>query len=471
MIPSLLSFDLQYPRPKIIDVLSDPTNRHLLNYIAQDPFGAHIFPGDIPNYTISQFLSDMNQQLSEKQPIHLWINIPLCTRRCHFCQFPTIIIPPYANEKMSQWINANIKEASLWLKHVPHLKETPIGEFNIFGGTPSLIPPALIARLLDFYKNHFNFSKNTTLRFEGSACTLTKEYLDFLYSQECTKLSFGVQSFDDHLLKLCNCSHTQEQVLSCIHNARNSGFEWISVDFIYGLLNQTVSSVESDIHRAIQLNLPGIVCTKLHLKTFSESRTGVSGIQSARWQSQKYRTELSRKGYHWPTLGEQYQMRELITQLLGSHQYTEHPTMYFHNQEYPAEKWKVMMVDQDKQYPEIAIGLGGSSSCKYSEAINTVEGKQYFSCLEKDMLPIASTKGFTKQAQMIKSIRMALSSCQPLDNNIHLSRFPKNPLFKSPWLDKFESLQDRGLLIISGDQISLTSDGKTLTEAIINTEF
>ena len=118
-----------------------------------------------------------------------------------------------------------------------------------------------------------------------------------------------------------------------------------------------------------------MVCTKLHLKSYTDTRTGVAGVQPAAWQLPDYRAKLVEDGHRWPTLGEQYQMREVLTEGLVRSGYREQPTMYFARGGLGPEKWKSIMVDQDKQEAEVAIGLGGSSSCRRSEAITDVNWK------------------------------------------------------------------------------------------------
>src|SRR5579875_3095075 len=119
---SLLAVDPRYPVPAVTDVLGAPDNRHLLEYVAADPFGAHVFPGNLPGYQPRDFLADLNSQLADSRPIHLWCYIPTCSYRCRFCQYPVVLSkgPPSAiHGKAAAWADRNIREAELWLAHVP----------------------------------------------------------------------------------------------------------------------------------------------------------------------------------------------------------------------------------------------------------------------------------------------------------------------------------------------------------------
>ncbi|OEU91976.1 coproporphyrinogen III oxidase [Streptomyces abyssalis] len=475
-LASLRQTDPRHPEPAVLERLAAPENRHLLEYVTEDPFGAHVFPGNIPGFSPADFLSDLDDQLAQTAPIHLWSYIPTCAYRCRFCQYPVVLVkgaPEVAESKANQWVDWNIREAELWLREVPHLASAPIGEFNVFGGTPSLLPPDAIRRLLGFYKENFNFAPDTAIRFEGDPSTFTPEKLELLAELGCTKLSSGVQSFDDPVLEQCGREHTAQMCVDFVRNAQRTGFEWISIDLMYGLLDQTVDSVRRDLDIVVENELTAVVCTKLHLASYSDTRTGVAGVQPAAWQLPDYRDKLVRDGHRWPTLGEQYQMRELLTEGLESAGYREQPTMYFARDGLGPEKWKSIMVDQDKQEAEVAIGLGGSSSCRTSEAITDVNWKTYSEAVEAGRVPLGSATRFSEEGQEARAVKMALSTLRPLSGSLHRQRFPGTSLFEEPWLGRFRSLEERGLAVVDrdADEIRLTPEGKVLVEAVINSEL
>ncbi|MXM66793.1 radical SAM protein [Streptomyces sp. HUCO-GS316] len=475
-LASLLTLDPAAPVPDAVHALAAPENRHLLAYVREDPFGAHVFPGNIEGYDPERFLDDLDGQLRTTPPIHLWAYIPTCSYRCRFCQYPVVIVKGTQEtvaRRAAQWVDWNIREAKLWLRRVPHLATAPVGEFNVFGGTPSLLPADEIRRLLDFYRENFAFGPDTTVRLEGDPTTLTPQKLELLAELGCTKVSSGVQSFDDHVLHLSGREHTGAACTEFIRHAKATGFDWISVDLMYGLLDQTLGSVRRDLDTVLEHGPTAVVCTKLHLRDYSDTRTGVSGVQPAAWQLPEYRARLESRGHRWPTLGEQYQMREILTGGLREAGWTEHPTMYFARPGAGPEKWKSIMADQDQQQPEVAIGLGGSSSCRRSEGMTNVDWQQYSTAVEAGRLPLGSATAFTEQAQETRAVNMALSTLQPLREELHRHRFPGSSLFSPQRREGFNSLCSRGLLKTdeNAGTVTLTPVGETLVEAIINTEL
>ncbi|MDL2410868.1 radical SAM protein [Rhizobium calliandrae] len=467
---SLRDLDPQYPVPLVHEFLSRPENKAYLDYTYKDPFGCHVFPGDIEDYPLSSFFADMNSEIARAPQIHLWAYIPCCRYRCHFCQFPTITLNPHTASSqavMKDLVNLNIKEARLWLAKVPSLAAVEVGEFNIFGGTPSLLPESELRRLVAFYKDHFNFFA-ATMRFEGEPGTLTKSYLSLLQELGFTKVSFGAQSFDDRFISGSGRMHSAKECIETIYDAREVGIDWVSVDLIYGMLGQSVDDVGYDMETTRQLDLSHVVCTKLHLEEFMKIRTGVSGERRSVWQ----KAGLGNcNNMSFPGLGKQYQMRELIEKNLKG-AYREHPTMYFYRHDHQPEKWKGLITDLDKQYPEIAVGLGGSSKCTKAEAINITSYNAYKGALYEDRLPIQECRGMSPVHREVTAFKMALSTLSPVDNGIFKQRFEGKSFFDNEMINcTLSGLVGKSLVVIESDVVTLTPYGVTLVEAIINTQF
>lgn len=470
---SLLELDERYAEPEAVEVLKRPENAHLLDYVSNDPFGSHVFPGDHPS-TPEEFLADLDHELSTGEPFFLWATIPICSYHCLYCQFPIVVQPKDEDEaarRAQQWVDTNLREARLWLEKVPHLAKAPIAEFCFFGGTPTLLPEHELARLLDFYKTSFNFNTQTTMRIEGSPDSLTRPKLELLKTAGCQKLTFGVQTFDDRLLRLSNRLHSSEEAQQAISNANELGFARVDGDLIYGLLDQTIDGFHSDLRRMLALDFRGIVITKLHLKPFAETGTAIAGVRAA-WTDELYRARQVEKGHRWPTLGEQYQMRELGVELLESAGMFEYPTMYFQPESVGCGTWKAYVLDQDKQRPEVGIGLGGSSGTLRSSANISVEPKKYFAAIDAGVLPLEARR-LDRRGEISSSIRRALSTCQPIRDDLHRARFSESSLFDAEWGPIFERMEQRGLAVVnrSSETISLTKVGKTLVEALMHTEI
>jgi oxygen-independent coproporphyrinogen III oxidase len=472
---SLESFNPHYPKSNTSAILADPANDHLLGYVFAEAF-THVFPGDRTDYPLAHFFSDLDAELASSPTFHLWTEIPLCHYRCHYCQFPILVFSHDEKQSVAtakRWVDANIAEARLWLEALPSLRKTPIGEFCLFGGTPTAIPIGELMRLMDFYMEHFNFTEDTSLRAEGSPDSITKEKLFALHRRGFKTLTYGIQSFDDELLKLANRRHTGTDAAQAIVSAFNLGFERVDGDLLWGLPGQEVAGFLADVRRMIELDFSTINIIKLHLRLFSEVDTAIGHESPAAWQLPKVRERIAQGGHRWPSLGEQYQMRESAVDLLEQAGYYEHPTTYFPKRKLGPERWRALNLDQDKQYPQVGIGLGGYTWSSRSEA-NIVSGpREYLKRIDAGEIPLETVTGISDEGREVRSVRMALSTCQPLIEEVHRRRFPGSSLFEGRWADIFSSIARRGLATMDPrDQtIGLTSEGKTLVEAIINTEI
>jgi oxygen-independent coproporphyrinogen-3 oxidase len=146
--------------------------------------------------------------------------------------------------------------------------------------------------------------------------------------------------------------------------------------------------------------------------------------------------------------------------------------MYFHRNDQQPEKWKALITDLDKQYPEVAIGLGGSSKSTRSEAINITGYKKYKEALNEDRLPIEESRGFSPAQREVNAFKMALSTLIPVDDKVFKQRFDGNSFFENPLINRtLDKLVQKKLVTVSGEVVTLTPIGITLVEAIINTQF
>ncbi|WP_226383324.1 radical SAM protein [Burkholderia mayonis] len=470
---SLLLVDEDYPRPRAADVLCRPENDHLLRYVVRDPFGSHVFPG-ARECSRERFLQSLQAELEGQNPYFLWATIPLCKYHCYFCQFPIVMRKhdeAAFHEQARNWVDLNIAEARLWLALVPALRDAPVGEFCLFGGTPTLLPNELLAELLDFYRSNFGFNADTTIRIEGSPDSLSSDKLALLHKKGCRKITYGIQSFDDRLVALAGREHTSDEAREVVRRAFLSGFERVDGDLIYGLLDQRVEGFCHDVRQMLELGYSTVVMTKLHLRPFGETGTAIAGVP-ARWQSPASRARASREGHRWPSLGEQYQMREAAVALLEDAGRFEYPTMYFQKPETGCGRWKSLVLDQDKQFVEVGIGLGASSATRRCSANVATRPGEYLDAITSGELPLELLE-MSPDEEIASSMRRALTTCQPLRDDLHRARFAGSSLFDQRWKPAFQSLERRGLAAIRPGEgtVELTGVGKTLVEAIVNTEI
>ena len=173
-----------------------------------------------------------------------YIHIPFCKSKCKYCSF--ISFPKL--ELKEQYLDALIKEIKYYYKG-----ET-LDTIYFGGGTPSLLTPEEFKILL----NLFNYKDETEITAELNPDGLTRNYLKELKSIGINRISLGCQTFNDNILQLIGRRHNSQQVEDAVKFAKNAGFDNISLDFIYGLPNQTAEMFAADLKRAISLDVQHI---------------------------------------------------------------------------------------------------------------------------------------------------------------------------------------------------------------------
>ncbi|SPN73517.1 Oxygen-independent coproporphyrinogen-III oxidase,coproporphyrinogen III oxidase,Putative heme iron utilization protein,putative oxygen-independent coproporphyrinogen III oxidase,Radical SAM superfamily [Chlamydia serpentis] len=186
--------------------------------------------------------------MNGKIPLALYIHIPFCTRKCHYCSFYTI---PYKREVVSLYCHAVIKEG---LKKLSEVQNTHFVDTVFFGGgTPSLVPPFHFKQIL---KELAPDAKEVTL--EANPENLTPDYLNQLQKTPINRISIGVQTFDDAILKLLGRTHSSSTAITAIQECQNYGFHNLSIDLIYGLPTQYQEVFLSDLYQALALPITHI---------------------------------------------------------------------------------------------------------------------------------------------------------------------------------------------------------------------
>jgi oxygen-independent coproporphyrinogen-3 oxidase len=165
-------------------------------------------------------------------------------------------------------VNAICKELEL---RKDYLGTREISTLYFGGGTPSLLNYADITSIISKIKTHFELTQDVEITLEANPDDLDKEKIAELKAAGINRLSIGVQSFFDEDLALMNRSHSSEQALTAIYEAKKAGLNNISIDLIYGLPNLSLYRWKNNLQKAFELNVP-------HLSSYSltvEKRTAL----------------------------------------------------------------------------------------------------------------------------------------------------------------------------------------------------
>ena len=180
--------------------------------------------------------------------VGLYVHIPFCKKRCLYCDFYSTTLL----ERRAEYIEAVLREITERKSET----DEPIRTIYLGGGTPSTLPANDIARILAA----IGMQEAEEITMELNPGDATAGYLQDLKNAGINRLSIGIQSFQDHLLRTIGRRHNAQEAIEAVHMAQKAGFDNLSIDLIYALPGQTMRQWEEDIETALSLDIQHISC-------------------------------------------------------------------------------------------------------------------------------------------------------------------------------------------------------------------
>ena len=177
----------------------------------------------------------------------VYVHIPFCASRCSYCDFFSTLNLANAGER---YVDALIAESLL---RCDELQGEPVRTLYLGGGTPSQLPVLLLERLVSGLRGVLDLSGLEEFTIEANPDDVTPEWCAALPPLGVNRVSMGVQSFEDSVLRFIGRRHTARQAVEAVGNLRAAGIDNISIDLIYGLPGQTIASWTDSVRQALEL--------------------------------------------------------------------------------------------------------------------------------------------------------------------------------------------------------------------------
>lgn len=182
----------------------------------------------------------------------VYVHIPFCQSRCIYCDF-------YSTTNISlqtEYVDCLKREIELRKSEWPLRART----YSIYigGGTPSTLPITLLGKILDMVTEAFLPTDNAEITVEANPDDVTQDWVSGLRQTPVNRVSMGVQTFYDPLLKILRRRHSGQQAKQAVRLLQDAGYRNISIDLIYGLPTQSVEMWNQDVEEALQLGVPHI---------------------------------------------------------------------------------------------------------------------------------------------------------------------------------------------------------------------
>jgi len=192
----------------------------------------------------------------------LYVHIPFCVERCRYCYYLSHANPDPA--VVDRYLDAVATELSR-LAHAPYLCGRPLGFLYFGGGTPSLLSPQQIRRLMSAIGQSFDCTAAAEVTFECAPQTATIDRLVALRDHGVTRVSMGVQQLDDEVLRASGRVHLVRDVERAWPQIRAVGFDVVNLDLIVGLANETEKRFFDSLERVVDLGPESVTLYQLEV--------------------------------------------------------------------------------------------------------------------------------------------------------------------------------------------------------------
>jgi len=345
-----------------------------------------IFYPPIPMYPKAREEELLKGRLTLGTPLAIYIHIPFCPAHCRYCHW--VVSIGNTQQEMDEYLTYLEKEIALY-KQKLGLKAIRPTSVLIGGGTPSLLNPAQTQRLLNCLNKHFDLSlcKQITCELEPDTVLGQKglKKLKIMKEGGINRVSLGVQSFNDDVLRRICRNHTAGEAIDAILQIKRAGLKSLSLDLIYGLPGMDEKIWIETLLKAHDLDVDAYQLYRLRIVPHG-ARVGA------------IKKDFDEHPEIFPTLGQIYRMKAIGINIAAEKGFKEVSRRVFakseaHNSEY--------LKDHTIRLSDV-IGFGISSWTNLADRffVSTGEGlKEYYAAIDKGRLPITRGKIRNKDDQ------------------------------------------------------------------------
>ena len=188
--------------------------------------------------------------------LSFYVHIPYCIKRCGYCDFNTYTPSELQDGATLEIVSGDYIDAVL--KELEFAPTETVPTIFFGGGTPSLIPPKDLGRVISAIKARNGLTDDCEITLEANPDSVTAEKLEGYIAAGFNRISFGMQSTSTHVLKVLDRTHDPENVKRAVDMARAAGFGSVSVDLIYGTPGESLKDWQSTVTQALNLGVDHI---------------------------------------------------------------------------------------------------------------------------------------------------------------------------------------------------------------------
>ncbi|MDQ0416234.1 oxygen-independent coproporphyrinogen-3 oxidase [Croceifilum oryzae] len=364
-------------------------------------------------------------------PKAIYLHIPFCTHKCFYCDFTAYVVE---GQPVEEYLTAIDREMEVTVSQVP---PGEIEAIFIGGGTPTVLNPSQMKRFLTSIRQYFpNWSPHIEYTIEANPGTTTPELLDVMREGGINRISFGAQTFREDLLKDIGRIHGVSDIERSVRQAREAGFDNLSLDLMFGLPKQTVQDVKDTLERAVGLQPEHFSAYSLKVE-----------------EGTLFHHLYERKKLPLPSEDDEAQMYLLTRQYLAEHGYDQYEVSNF------AKPGRTSRHNKTYWYNQEYYGLG-TGAHGYMDGVRfaNIKGvKEYNARLQKGERPVAESYQVDRNEDIENFMILGLRLMEGVSKDTFRERYSieMETVFGHvivPWIEK-------GLLHWQGDRLVLTEQG------------
>lgn len=368
----------------------------------------------------------------------VYIHIPFCEKKCYYCDFTSF---PEKTDEISQYIEYLIKELSLYKDKID--KEYTISSIFIGGGTPSSIDENYIEQILNYVFKNFNTKENIEVSIEVNPGSVTVEKASKYKAIGINRVSIGLQSLNDSLLKSIGRIHNAADFYNSYEILKDTGFENINIDLMFALPDQSLEDLLLTLEQVVKLDVSHISLYSLILE---------EGTQFYK---------LHEKGkLNMPSEEEDREMYHKSVQFLKSKGYDHYEISNFSKPNFKCKQnmtyWKVN--------PYIGVGINSHSNLENKRFSNVSDFKNYYYKLDRNEFPLYEIEDIDKEMEIGEYIILGLRLIEGINKDEFKRRFNKDieDLYREQILKNIKN----GLLTEWENHFKLTNLGLDLSNQV-----
>lgn len=359
----------------------------------------------------------------------VYVHIPFCVQKCAYCDFPS-----YAGMEtwQSRYVAALLQEIH---QQAEVFRKQKVRTVYIGGGTPTALPLDLLKKLLVNLREAFALTGAEEFTIEANPGTAQKDLFALLKAEGVNRISFGVQAFQNHLLKILGRIHTAEQAKTAVRAAYAAGIKNISIDLIYALPQQTLQDIKQSL--AIAYTLP-----ITHLSIYSlqiEEGTPFFVAQ------QKGRLPL-------PSEAEEEAMYNYLTEDLPRHGFLRYEISNYAKQGFESQH----NLSYWQDIPYLGLGSAAASYIDGRRFQNLPSISAYVQAIEQGKSPRREERR-TEAIAMEEFTFLALRTREGIDKLAFQERFQHD--IQEIYCEPIAKLKQEGLLEENATHLYLTNKG------------